>query len=85
MLPMTPTMHDGQSMIVQGPLVDKPNEPKSMSNSFQPEVFTQLCQFAKSRPVGFDFGLNEVRHSIQFILKFCRSEIKELIWIILKK
>ena len=22
------TMHDGQSMIVQGPLVDKPNEPK---------------------------------------------------------
>ena len=39
-------MHDGQSKIVQGPLVDKSNEPKTMSwspcskevvHSFQPE------------------------------------------------
>ena len=40
-MPMT-TTHNGQSMIVQGSLVDKPNEPKSVD--FQINVYT--CPFS---------------------------------------
>ena len=45
---LTPTTHDGQSMIVQGSLVDKPNEPKIMTFLLQDFLINFLYSFVQT-------------------------------------